>query len=337
MDKIRRRIGRVDTSYGRCRDAHGSDKIRRPAVKSANPIRRGADRYDPIQRVGGLDSGFESDIRPSPPTPIPYTPSPTRFPQPYLRRCHHLQAFKDLWKFAVLLSASSFKSSLPRRSQQIIKARLCLVVASSLHRRQFISARFFVEARVIGLESRRSSRQGFQSRRSSRIGFQPFFVLQGKGFGSPFFSSLVEISSLKMHIAGSGSGNNMIVGDFNNNQSQYLEKNEEEIKKLKKEVEQLKENNIRASEPGNLIEITAISDPIRVQPYYLLLSGEDRLLCFSEALNARITNTNLMQREGHDAVAVTEDVEGATNLANSKRRADLANGGRFLWLRSLRA
>ncbi|KAL4322987.1 hypothetical protein AHAS_Ahas14G0265400 [Arachis hypogaea] len=62
-----------------------------------------------------------------------------------------------------------------------------------------------------------------------------------------------EISSLKMHIAGSGSGNNMVVGDVNNIQSQYLERYEEEIKKLKMEVEHLKEKNIRAPEPSNLV------------------------------------------------------------------------------------
>ena len=60
-----------------------------------------------------------------------------------------------------------------------------------------------------------------------------------------------EITSLKMHIEGSRSGNNLVVGDVNNVQSQSLEKYEEEIKKLQMEVEQLKEKNMRAPESGN--------------------------------------------------------------------------------------
>ncbi|XP_061338315.1 uncharacterized protein LOC133285154 isoform X2 [Gastrolobium bilobum] len=62
-----------------------------------------------------------------------------------------------------------------------------------------------------------------------------------------------EITSLKMHIEGSRSGNNVVVGDVNNVQSQSLEKYEEEIKKLQMEIKLLKEKNIRAPEPENFV------------------------------------------------------------------------------------
>ncbi|MED6118545.1 hypothetical protein PIB30_003761 [Stylosanthes scabra] len=148
--------------------------------------------YDPIRRIGGSDSGFEIVIRPliaqATHTHSLYTiadtvPTAVSLPVP------PPSSLQGSSKFAVLLSASSFKSSSPRRPQQIFKVRICLVAASSLHRRRFISARLswrlVLESR---LSSRRSSRLGFQSRRPSRIGFQPFFILQGKGCGSPFFS-----------------------------------------------------------------------------------------------------------------------------------------------------
>lgn len=62
-----------------------------------------------------------------------------------------------------------------------------------------------------------------------------------------------EITSLKMHIEESRSGNNLVVNNANNVQSQSSEKYEEEIKKLQMEVERLKEINIRAPENGNLV------------------------------------------------------------------------------------
>ncbi|XP_019452090.1 PREDICTED: lisH domain and HEAT repeat-containing protein KIAA1468 [Lupinus angustifolius] len=63
----------------------------------------------------------------------------------------------------------------------------------------------------------------------------------------------VEITSLKMLIAASHSGNNLVVSDVNNVQSQSVEKYEEEIKKLRMEVEWLKEKNIRGPENGTLV------------------------------------------------------------------------------------
>ncbi|WJX77189.1 hypothetical protein P8452_60519 [Trifolium repens] len=57
-----------------------------------------------------------------------------------------------------------------------------------------------------------------------------------------------EITSLKMHIEGSLSRNNLVVRE-----SQSLEKYEEEIKKLHVEIESLKEKNVRAPEPGNYV------------------------------------------------------------------------------------
>ncbi|XP_020218710.1 RAB11-binding protein RELCH [Cajanus cajan] len=60
-----------------------------------------------------------------------------------------------------------------------------------------------------------------------------------------------EITSLKMHIEGSHLGNNLVVSDVNNVQSESLEKYKEEIKKLQMENEFLKEKNTRAPEPGN--------------------------------------------------------------------------------------
>ncbi|MCI41821.1 lisH domain and HEAT repeat KIAA1468-like protein, partial [Trifolium medium] len=60
-----------------------------------------------------------------------------------------------------------------------------------------------------------------------------------------------EITSLKMHIEGSLSGNNLVVRE--DVQSQSLEKYEEEIKKLQVEIESLKEKNVRAPEPGNYV------------------------------------------------------------------------------------
>lgn len=62
-----------------------------------------------------------------------------------------------------------------------------------------------------------------------------------------------EITSLKMHIEGSHLGKNLVVSDVNTVQSQSSEKYEEEIKKLQMEIELLKENNIRAPEPGNFV------------------------------------------------------------------------------------
>lgn len=56
-----------------------------------------------------------------------------------------------------------------------------------------------------------------------------------------------------MHIEGSHSGNNLVVRDVNNVQSQSSEKYEEEIKKLQMEIELLKEKNVRAPEPGNFV------------------------------------------------------------------------------------
>lgn len=62
-----------------------------------------------------------------------------------------------------------------------------------------------------------------------------------------------EITSLKMHLEGSLSGNNLVVKEVNNVQSQSLEKYEEEIKKLQVEIDSLKEKNVRAPEPGNYV------------------------------------------------------------------------------------
>ncbi|XP_045794517.1 RAB11-binding protein RELCH homolog isoform X3 [Trifolium pratense] len=61
-----------------------------------------------------------------------------------------------------------------------------------------------------------------------------------------------EITSLKMHMEGSLSRNNLVVMEVNNAQSQSLEY-EEEIKKLHVEIESLKEKNARAPEPGNYV------------------------------------------------------------------------------------
>lgn len=62
-----------------------------------------------------------------------------------------------------------------------------------------------------------------------------------------------EITSLKMHIEGSNLGNNLVVSDPNNVQSESLEKYKEEIKKLQMENEWLKEKNIEAPESGNFV------------------------------------------------------------------------------------
>jgi BMFP domain-containing protein YqiC len=62
-----------------------------------------------------------------------------------------------------------------------------------------------------------------------------------------------EITSLKMHIEGSLSRNNLVVREVDNVQSQSLEKYEEEIKKLHVEIESLKVKNVRAPEPGNYV------------------------------------------------------------------------------------
>lgn len=64
---------------------------------------------------------------------------------------------------------------------------------------------------------------------------------------------IAEITSLKMHLEGSLSGNNLVVKEVNNVQSQSLEKYEEEIKKLQVEIDSLKEKNVRAPEPGNYV------------------------------------------------------------------------------------
>ncbi|MED6220188.1 hypothetical protein PIB30_042493 [Stylosanthes scabra] len=148
-------------------DPNCADLIRSKEVRIA---------YDPIRRVGGSDSGFENDIRPththsihtiadmlatavSPLVPPPSSPQGSS-------------------KFNVLFSSSFFESSI--RPQRIFKSRhqlvlsssslhLCLVAssspvsASSPPRRRFISTRFSWR---LGLESRRSSR------RSSRLRFQ---------------------------------------------------------------------------------------------------------------------------------------------------------------------
>ncbi|XP_073223287.1 uncharacterized protein [Cicer arietinum] len=62
-----------------------------------------------------------------------------------------------------------------------------------------------------------------------------------------------EITSLKMHIEGSLSGNNLSIREVTNVQSQSIEKYEEEIKKLKVEIELLKEKNVRAPELGSFV------------------------------------------------------------------------------------
>ncbi|KAK7374867.1 hypothetical protein VNO80_08310 [Phaseolus coccineus] len=64
---------------------------------------------------------------------------------------------------------------------------------------------------------------------------------------------IAEITSLKMHIEGSQLGNNLVVNDTNNVQSESLEKYKEEIKKLQLENEWLKEKNIKASESRNFV------------------------------------------------------------------------------------
>lgn len=62
-----------------------------------------------------------------------------------------------------------------------------------------------------------------------------------------------EITSLKVHIEGSHLGNNLVISDVNNVQSESLEKYKEEMKKLQMENEWLKEKNIRSPEPGNFV------------------------------------------------------------------------------------
>lgn len=62
-----------------------------------------------------------------------------------------------------------------------------------------------------------------------------------------------EITSLKMHLEGSLSGNNLVVKEVNSVQSQSVEKYEEEIKKLQVEIDSLMEKNVRAPEPGNYV------------------------------------------------------------------------------------
>ncbi|RDX84637.1 LisH domain and HEAT repeat-containing protein, partial [Mucuna pruriens] len=62
-----------------------------------------------------------------------------------------------------------------------------------------------------------------------------------------------EITSLKMHVEGSHLGNNLVVSDVNNVQSEFLEKYKEEIKKLQMENEWLKKKNTRAPHPGNFV------------------------------------------------------------------------------------
>ncbi|KAK7394174.1 hypothetical protein VNO78_14695 [Psophocarpus tetragonolobus] len=63
-----------------------------------------------------------------------------------------------------------------------------------------------------------------------------------------------EITSLKVHIEGSHLGNNLVVTDVNNAQSESMEKYKEEIKKLLEENEWLKKKNIRSSEPGKFVD-----------------------------------------------------------------------------------
>ncbi|QCE12921.1 HEAT protein [Vigna unguiculata] len=62
-----------------------------------------------------------------------------------------------------------------------------------------------------------------------------------------------EITSLKMHMEGSQLGNNLVVSDTDNVQSESLEKYKEEIKKLQKENEWLKEKNIKGPESENFV------------------------------------------------------------------------------------
>ncbi|KAI4346926.1 hypothetical protein L6164_007789 [Bauhinia variegata] len=59
-----------------------------------------------------------------------------------------------------------------------------------------------------------------------------------------------EITSLKLRLHRSSSGNNLVLSDVDDVQSESLEKCKEEIKKLKMEIERLKENNMRAPESG---------------------------------------------------------------------------------------
>ncbi|XP_027350526.1 RAB11-binding protein RELCH isoform X2 [Abrus precatorius] len=62
-----------------------------------------------------------------------------------------------------------------------------------------------------------------------------------------------EITSLKMHIEGSHSGNNMVASDVNNVQSESVERYKEEIKKLQMENEWLKGKNIETTVPGKIV------------------------------------------------------------------------------------
>ncbi|KAK7340929.1 hypothetical protein VNO77_21647 [Canavalia gladiata] len=62
-----------------------------------------------------------------------------------------------------------------------------------------------------------------------------------------------EITSLKMHIDGSHSGNNLVASDVNNVQSESVEHYKEEIRILQMENECLKEKIIRGLEPGNVV------------------------------------------------------------------------------------
>ncbi|KAI4352183.1 hypothetical protein L6164_006457 [Bauhinia variegata] len=63
-------------------------------------------------------------------------------------------------------------------------------------------------------------------------------------------SCRAEITSLKLRIHRSSSGNNFSFSDFDDVQSESLEKYKEKIKKLKMEIEPLKENNVSAPESG---------------------------------------------------------------------------------------
>jgi len=63
-------------------------------------------------------------------------------------------------------------------------------------------------------------------------------------------ASRIEISKLKMNIERSGSGNHVVVGDVDKFQLESSDNHNEENKKLRMEVEWLKEKNRGVPEPG---------------------------------------------------------------------------------------
>ncbi|MED6190755.1 hypothetical protein PIB30_109004, partial [Stylosanthes scabra] len=127
----------------------------------------------------------------SPPTPTPYTPSPTRFDSSRI--------FEVRSSLLVLCLRIVESSSADHQGSSPVRAlpRRCFISASPPARRRFTSARFSWR---LGLESRRyfhrSSRLGFQCRHfcSSRQGF--------RAFGSPFFSP-TRLGFLRFERAGS--------------------------------------------------------------------------------------------------------------------------------------